>query len=112
MVSKSGIRNVSCFQISQNEREAIKEYLEMSSLQVNDVDSMQFYKVPFSQASNLVKKRKVLIIQGTAFVPENVMGFVLATYFKRILISAFEVSVDEFASLFTITIVSYPVIIF
>lgn len=71
----------------------------MSSLQPSDIDSIQFYKIPFSHVTNLVKKRKVFIMQGTAFVPEKEMGYVFTSYFKKILISAFEVSAEEFVNL-------------
>lgn len=79
----------------------------MSSLNISDIDSTQFYKVPFSQAANLIKKRKIFIIQGIAFVPEKEMGFVFVSHFRRILISAFEVSINKFVKLL-VTILLFP----
>lgn len=81
------------FQISQSEKENVKEYLQMSSLYINDIDSVQFYKVPFSRVISLVKKRKIFITQGKAFVPEGEIVFMFTPHFKRILISGFEVSI-------------------
>ncbi|XP_032678182.1 DNA primase large subunit-like [Odontomachus brunneus] len=86
--------------ISQNEKQIIKKHLQISSLNVSDIDSTQFYKVPFSQAANLIKKRKIFIIQGIAFVPEKEMGFVFVSHFKRILISAFEGAREARANLY------------
>lgn len=66
----------------------------MSSPYVSDIDSTQFYRIPFSLIASLIKKRKVFVMQGEAFVPEQEMVFVFASHFKRILISSFEVSVN------------------
>lgn len=81
------------FQISQNQKEEIGEYLQMSSSYVNNIDSTEFYKVPFSHVISLVKKRKVFVMYGEAFVPEGEIAFMFVPYFKRILISSFEVSI-------------------
>lgn len=67
----------------------------MSSSHVSNINSMQFYKVLFSHVTSLVKKRKVFIRNGEAFVPEGEIAFVFVPYFKRILISSFEVSICE-----------------
>lgn len=65
----------------------------MSSPYVNNIDNTQFYKVPFSHITSLIKKRKVFVMQGKAFVPEQEMAFVFVSHFRRILISSFEVSI-------------------
>lgn len=57
-----------------------------------DIDDIQFYRVPFSHVPSLIKKRKVFIINGEAFVPEEEMVFLFMPHFRRILISGFEVS--------------------
>lgn len=63
------------------------------SSHINDIDNMQFYKVPFSSVGSLVKKRKVFIREGAAFVPEGEIVFLFVPYFKKILLSGFEVSI-------------------
>jgi len=50
--------------------------------------------VHFSHIANLIKKRKVFIMQGEAFVSEQEMMFVFVSHFRRILISSFEVIVN------------------
>lgn len=67
----------------------------MSSSHVSNIDSMQFYRVPFSHVTSLIKKRKVFVMHGEAFVPEGEIAFMFVPYFKRILISSFEVSICE-----------------
>ncbi|XP_014468169.1 PREDICTED: DNA primase large subunit-like isoform X2 [Dinoponera quadriceps] len=86
--------------ISQNEKDKIKEYLQVSSLHISDIDSMQFYKVPFSHVPSLVKKRKVFVKQGIAFIPEKDMGFVFTSYFRKILLSALEGARETRAKLY------------
>jgi len=66
----------------------------MSSSYDNNIDDTQFYRVHFSHIANLIKKRKVFIMQGEAFVPEQEMMFVFVSHFRRILISSFEVIVN------------------
>ena len=63
----------------------------MSSPNINDIDNTQFYRIPFFHIANLIRKRKVFVMQGEAFVPEQEMAFVFVSYFRRTLISSFEV---------------------
>lgn len=86
--------------ISQNQKEEIGEYLQMSSSYVNNIDSTEFYKVPFSHVISLVKKRKVFVMYGEAFVPEGEIAFMFVPYFKRILISSFEAARENRANLY------------
>lgn len=65
----------------------------MSTSCIKDIDNTQFYKLPFSQVTSLVKKRKILIVKGKAFVPEEAMMFTIVPYFKKILMSSFEASI-------------------
>lgn len=65
----------------------------MCSPHVN-IDNTQFYRVPFFHIANLIKKRKVFIAQGEAFVPEQEMAFMFVSHFKKILMSSFEVSMN------------------
>lgn len=67
----------------------------MSSPYLSNINSIQFYKVLFSHVTSLIKKRKVFVMNGEAFVPEGEIAFVFVPYFKRILISSFEVSICE-----------------
>ncbi|XP_012220272.2 DNA primase large subunit-like isoform X1 [Linepithema humile] len=82
------INNFDFEPISQSEKENIKEYLQTSSNK--DIDDMQFYRIPFSHVPSLIKKRKVFIMNGEAFVPEEEMVFLFIPYFRNILISSFE----------------------
>lgn len=60
----------------------------------NNIDNTQFYRIPFSHIANLIKKRKVFVTRGEAFVPDQEMAFMFVSYFRRILISNFEVSMN------------------
>ncbi|XP_011874949.1 PREDICTED: DNA primase large subunit-like [Vollenhovia emeryi] len=105
-LDSEGIRQFICVNnfdltpISRSEKEAIKEYLQASSPNVDDIDNTQFYKVPFSDIANLVKKRKVFVTQGEAFVPEREMAFLFVSYFRRILLSSFETARETRANLY------------
>ncbi|XP_072751767.1 DNA primase large subunit isoform X2 [Anoplolepis gracilipes] len=94
------INNFNFTPISQNEKEGIKEYLKMSSLHISNIANIQFYKVLFSHVISLVKKRKVFIMNGEAFVPEGEIAFVFVPYFKRNLISNFEAAREDRANLY------------
>ncbi|XP_012521525.1 DNA primase large subunit isoform X2 [Monomorium pharaonis] len=86
--------------ISESEKKDIKEYLQMSSSCTSDINNIQFYKVPFSDIASLIKKRKVFVMQGEAFVPEQEMIFVFTSHFKRSLISSFEMAREYRANLY------------
>lgn len=73
----------------------------------DSIDNTQFYRVPFSHIINLIKKRKVFITQGEAFVPDQEMAFMFVSYFKRILISNFEVSMNVIIVNLSITIILF-----
>ncbi|XP_020286637.1 DNA primase large subunit-like isoform X2 [Pseudomyrmex gracilis] len=94
------INNFDFTPISQSEKKDIKEYLEMSSAFINDVNSAQFYKISFCCVPSLIKKRKVLVINGEAFVPQQEMMFAFVPYFKAILISRFEAAREARANLY------------
>ncbi|KYN07625.1 PREDICTED: DNA primase large subunit-like [Cyphomyrmex costatus] len=105
-LNNEGIRQFMCINnfdftlISQNEKENIREHLQMSSPNVSDVDNTKFYRVPFFYIANLIRKRKVFIMQGEAFVPEQEMAFVFVTHFRRILLSSFGVAREARANLY------------
>ncbi|XP_018060402.1 PREDICTED: DNA primase large subunit-like isoform X1 [Atta colombica] len=94
------INNFNFSPISQNEKENIGEHLHMSSPNINDIDNTQFYRIPFFHIANLIRKRKVFVMQGEAFVPEQEMAFVFVSYFRRTLISSFEVAREARANLY------------
>ncbi|XP_011632163.1 DNA primase large subunit-like isoform X2 [Pogonomyrmex barbatus] len=94
------INNLNFTLISESEKEDIREYLQMSSPYVSDIDNIQFYRVSFVHTTNLIKKRKVFIKEGDAFVPEEEMAFVFVSYFKRILVSSFENAREARANLY------------
>ncbi|XP_077260817.1 DNA primase large subunit isoform X2 [Temnothorax americanus] len=99
-LDNEGFRRFICFQISQSEKEDIREYLRMSSSHVSDIDNTQFYRIPFSHVASLIKKRKVFIMQGEAFITEQEMAFVFVSHFRRILISGFEIAREARANLY------------
>ncbi|XP_071554134.1 DNA primase large subunit-like isoform X2 [Temnothorax nylanderi] len=86
-------------QFIQSEKEDIREYLQMSSPHVSNIDNTQFYRIPFSHVASLIKKRKVFIMQGEAFITEQEMAFVFVSHFRRILISGFEIAREARANL-------------
>ncbi|KAL6442344.1 hypothetical protein ACFW04_002534 [Cataglyphis niger] len=94
------INNFDFTPISQSEKEDIKEYLQMSSSHVSNIDIIQFYKVLFIHVTSLVKKRKVFIMNGEAFVPEGEIAFMFMPYFKSTLISSFEAAREDRANLY------------
>lgn len=67
---------------------------ELHSILPNDVDfnSLKFYKMPFIEIPNLIKKRSVLLKDGLAFVPEDQLGSLFVTLFRRNLCSSFAYS--------------------
>ncbi|XP_029166963.1 DNA primase large subunit-like [Nylanderia fulva] len=105
-LNNEGVKQFMCINgfnftpISQNQKEELKEYLQMSSPYVNNIDNTQFYKVPFSHVTSLVKKRKIFVMYGEAFVPEEEIAFMFVPYFKRILISSFEAARENRANLY------------
>ncbi|XP_011701144.1 PREDICTED: DNA primase large subunit-like isoform X2 [Wasmannia auropunctata] len=105
-LDNEGVRRFMCVNnfdftpISQSEKDDIREHLQMSSSYVNDIDNTQFYRIPFSHTANLIKKRKVFVMRGEAFVPEQEMAFVLVSHFRRILISSFEFAREARAKLY------------
>ncbi|XP_024867223.1 DNA primase large subunit-like isoform X2 [Temnothorax curvispinosus] len=105
-LDNEGVRQFMCVNnfvftpISQSEKEDIREYLRISSPHVSDIDSTQFYRIPFSHVASLIKKRKVFIMQGEAFITEQEMAFVFVSHFRRILISGFEIAREARANLY------------
>lgn len=94
------INNFNFTPISQNEKENIREYLQTSSSHDSNIDNTQYYRIPFSHIANLIKKRKVFITQGEAFVPEQEMAFMFVSHFRRILMSNFEIARETRANLY------------
>lgn len=47
--------------------------------------STDFYKIPFTEALPLVKKRRVFLLNGYAYVPTEILGDVVADRFKEVL---------------------------
>ncbi|XP_071627498.1 DNA primase large subunit isoform X1 [Temnothorax longispinosus] len=105
-LDNEGVRQFMCVNnfvftpISQSEKEDIREYLRISSPHVSDIDNTQFYRIPFSHVASLIKKRKVFIMQGEAFITEQEMAFVFVSHFRRILISGFEIAREARANLY------------
>ncbi|KAG0723170.1 DNA primase large subunit [Chionoecetes opilio] len=70
--------------ITPEEKEQERENLMDSSMGVtgDSVDGMSFYKVPFMDALDLVRQRKVFLKQGFAYVPETDMVTLVCNSFR------------------------------
>ncbi|XP_025986112.2 DNA primase large subunit isoform X3 [Solenopsis invicta] len=86
------VNNFDLIPINQSEKEDIRDYLQISSPHVSNINNTHFYRIPFSHIASLIKNRKVFVMQGEAFVPEQDLAFVFASHFRRILISNFEIA--------------------
>ncbi|MCP9264697.1 DNA primase large subunit [Dirofilaria immitis] len=66
--------------VTDDEKRNLKEDLSNAcSIQFNKVASTNFWKVPFEDALDLIRKRRVLLISGDAFVSEDDLQVILCT---------------------------------
>jgi len=66
-------------------RDDLNAALKSTYSQNSNVDSLAFYKVHFTEALDLVRKRSVLVRNGMCFVPDTEMSTLLAFMFKSLL---------------------------
>lgn len=76
------INNLTYKPISSQEKDAIRTELIESTANLNFIDTVPFYKVPFSEVTGLVKGRKVFLKSGFAYIPCSELVACIATYYK------------------------------
>ncbi|XP_043497608.1 DNA primase large subunit-like [Polistes fuscatus] len=84
------IHKLNCKHISYEEKEKIREELQMSTFKITNIDTVDFYKVPFQKVIDLVRTRKVYLEDGMAYVPRNDLISLCISYFRQKLITGIE----------------------
>lgn len=84
------------FQIPEEEKQDVKEDLKASCSVTEDIDNMNIYKVHFTDIINQVAKRKVLLKNGIAYLPESKIFWLILAEFKRKLNKGFAVSTEYY----------------
>lgn len=82
------MHDINCIQLTQNEKNEIREELRSSTSRNVNVDTVEFYKVPFQKVADLVRLRRVYLSKGTAFIPQADLISVFVTYFRSILLDS------------------------
>nr|XP_031844013.1 DNA primase large subunit-like isoform X2 [Nomia melanderi] len=75
--------------VCQEEKEKIKEDLQMCYNEIENIDDLIFYKRHFTGLINPVKKRQVFLKDGIAYVPETNISWFLFPEFKKVLHNGF-----------------------
>ncbi|XP_047355245.1 DNA primase large subunit-like isoform X2 [Vespa velutina] len=84
------MHKLDCKHISYEEKERIREDLQTSTFKVTNIDTIDFYKVPFQKVIDLVRARKVYLEDGMAYVPRNDLISLCVSYFRQKLILGIE----------------------
>lgn len=84
---------IDIFQISQEEKEELKEELSLSSGKVANIDIADIYKVPFEKVIDLVRGRKVYLKAGMAYITHMDLSSVFLSHFRDNLIRGLEVHI-------------------
>ena len=63
-----------------------------ASSHVKDLNDVEFYKVPFEQALDLVSQRSVFLAKGFVYVPSTDLGSLIAAQFRQNLSKSLVVS--------------------
>lgn len=79
--------------ISDEEKQALFSELMNCTFKYVNLDTLNFYKVHFTEVLDLVRKRKVFVKGGNAYVPQTDLYSVLSSVFKKHLIE----ELDEMA---------------
>ncbi|RUS79036.1 hypothetical protein EGW08_013193 [Elysia chlorotica] len=77
--------------VGKAERESIKSQLDGPD-HFSNMDGVEFYKVPFTEALDLVRNRKVFLQKGFAFVPQDDLVSILLSVFRTQLSHALTVT--------------------
>ena len=88
------MHNIDCKQITQEEKDNIREELGSSTWKVLSIDTTEFYKVPFQRVTDLVRSRKVYLSQGIAYVPQSDLVSLFVSYFRKSLYDGMEYAVN------------------
>ncbi|XP_015589033.1 DNA primase large subunit-like [Cephus cinctus] len=83
------LNNFNYTPISQCEKDELRDLLHISTLSVNNIDTTDFYKLPFQNVIDLIRSRKVYLNKGMAYIPQKELVSIFVTYFKRHLKSQF-----------------------
>nr|XP_034178643.1 DNA primase large subunit-like [Osmia lignaria]XP_034178644.1 DNA primase large subunit-like [Osmia lignaria] len=84
------MHNIDCEQITQQEKDEIREELRSSTFKNSNIDTIEFYKVPFQKVVDLVRSRKIYIAKGTAFIPQSDLISLFVSYFRKNLLEGME----------------------
>lgn len=77
------MHKLDCKHISQEEKEKIREELQMSTFKIASIDTVDFYKVSFKKVIDLVRSRKVYVAKGMAYVPRTDLISLCISYFRQ-----------------------------
>lgn len=77
--------------VGKSERESIASQLDAPD-SFSNMDGVEFYKVPFTEALDLVRNRKVFLQQGFAYVPQEDLVSILLSVFRTQLSHALTVA--------------------
>jgi len=69
-------------QIPKGEKEALGPKLLAGSRHVKDLNDVEFYKVPFEKALDLVSQRSVFLSKGFVYVPSTELGSLITSQFR------------------------------
>ena len=88
------------FQIQEEEKKKILLKLMNTSSHPSRVDSVEYYKVPFTDALDLVRQRKVYLQAGFAYIPADELVSIITASFRSHLSLAMTVSFHEILDFF------------
>lgn len=88
--------------ITEDEKDSIKNELVESTAGMSSasVDTVDFYKVPFTEVCSLVKNRRVYLQKGFAYIPSSELVVCILTKFRAQLSEALAVSSNQFLFIF------------
>ncbi|XP_017875247.1 DNA primase large subunit-like [Ceratina calcarata] len=77
---------IDCQQVTQEEKDELREELSTSTAKITNIDTTDFYKVPFQKVTDLIRGRKVYLSKGIAYIPHIELISLFTSYFRKILI--------------------------
>ncbi|XP_031835959.1 DNA primase large subunit [Nomia melanderi] len=84
------IHNIECQQITREEKDELREELHSSTSKVSNIDTSEFYKVPFQKVIDLIRSRRVYVANGIAYIPQIDLVSLFVSYFRKSLIDGME----------------------
>lgn len=71
------------FQIPEEEKKKILlKLIHAAAFHSNKVDSSEYYKIPFTDALDLVRQRKVYLQAGFAYIPADELVSIVTAMFR------------------------------